>query len=87
MKTISIDRRAVLMGLAGVCLPLPRLQAMGKEVTESQPKRFCALYTANGMCLPNPRTRSMIGVGFPPRRDAILNSTSQRCPSARFVIN
>jgi hypothetical protein len=27
---------------------------MGKEVIESTPKRFCALYTANGMSLPKP---------------------------------
>ena len=26
---------------------------MGKEVTEATPRRFCALYTANGMSLPN----------------------------------
>ncbi|MCZ6766382.1 MAG: DUF1552 domain-containing protein, partial [bacterium] len=27
---------------------------MGKEVVENIPRRFCALYTANGMSLPNP---------------------------------
>ena len=28
---------------------------MGKEVTSQAPRRFCALYTANGMSLPNPK--------------------------------
>ena len=35
-------------------MALPVLEAMGKEVIESTPKRFCALYTANGMSLPKP---------------------------------
>ena len=47
-----LDRRAVLKGLAGTTLALPVLEAMGEEVTEKSPKRFCALYTANGMSLP-----------------------------------
>jgi hypothetical protein len=50
---VQLDRRAVLKGLAGVTLALPLLEAMGKEVTEQAPRRFCALYTANGMSLPN----------------------------------
>ena len=49
----KLDRRAVLQGLAGVTLALPLLEAMGKEVAEQTPRRFCALYTANGMSLPN----------------------------------
>lgn len=52
---IQLDRRAVLQGLAGVTLALPVLEAMGKEVTEKTPRRFCAMYTANGMSLPNPK--------------------------------
>ena len=28
---------------------------MGKEVAEKAPRRFCAMYTANGMSLPNPK--------------------------------
>jgi hypothetical protein len=48
-----LDRRTVLKGLAGVTLSLPVLEAMGKEVTSQAPRRFCALYTANGMSLPN----------------------------------
>ena len=49
----KLHRRAVLKGLAGVTLALPVLEAMGQEVAEQTPRRFCALYTANGMSLPN----------------------------------
>lgn len=48
----QFDRRAVLKGIAGATLALPILEAMGKEVAEKPPRRFCALYTANGMSLP-----------------------------------
>jgi hypothetical protein len=48
----KLDRRTVLKGLAGVSLSLPLLEAMGSEVTSNPPRRFCALYTANGMSLP-----------------------------------
>lgn len=51
-ETIKLDRRAVLKGLAGASLALPVLDAMGDEVAEQIPRRFCALYTANGMALP-----------------------------------
>jgi len=51
----KLDRRAVLKGLAGVTLGLPLLEAMGKEVAAREPRRFCAMYTANGMSLPNPK--------------------------------
>ena len=34
-------------------LALPVLEAMGKDVVEKTPRRFCALYTANGMSLPH----------------------------------
>jgi hypothetical protein len=47
-----IDRRAFLKGLGGVALALPVLDAMGAEVTGQVPRRFCAVYTANGMSLP-----------------------------------
>jgi len=49
---LRIDRRAFLKGLRGVALALPVLDAMGAEVTEQIPRRFCAIYTANGMSLP-----------------------------------
>ncbi|MCU0718821.1 MAG: hypothetical protein MUC83_03895 [Pirellula sp.] len=47
-----IHRRAVLRGIAGAALALPALEAMGEIVTAQPPRRFCALYTANGMSLP-----------------------------------
>src|SRR3954462_326556 len=51
-RSIQLDRRAFLKGLGGVMMALPVLDAMGAEVTEQTPRRFCALYTANGMSLP-----------------------------------
>lgn len=48
----KIDRRAFLKGSGGAALALPVLDAMGAEVTAQLPRRFCALYTANGMSLP-----------------------------------
>jgi hypothetical protein len=47
-----VDRRAFLVGAGGVSLALPVLDAMGAEVAGQIPRRFCALYTANGMSLP-----------------------------------
>jgi hypothetical protein len=48
----QLDRRAFLLGFGGASLALPVLDAMGAEVSEKIPRRFCALYTANGMSLP-----------------------------------
>lgn len=48
----QIDRRAFIRGVGGVALALPVLDAMGTGVTEEIPRRFCAIYTANGMSLP-----------------------------------
>lgn len=48
----QLDRRAFLRGLGGVALALPVLDAMGAEVADQIPRRFCAIYTANGMSLP-----------------------------------
>ncbi|WP_397568651.1 DUF1552 domain-containing protein [Schlesneria sp. T3-172] len=53
-SAVQLNRRAVLKGLAGVTLSLPLLEAMGKEAAQEIPRRFCAIYTANGMSLPNP---------------------------------
>lgn len=50
--SLRIDRRAFLHGVGGAALALPVLDAMGAEVTNEVPRRFCALYTANGMSLP-----------------------------------
>ena len=52
-QSLQLDRRAFLKGAAGATLALPVLEAMGKEVAEAKPRRFCALYTANGMSLPH----------------------------------
>ncbi len=52
MPALKLDRRAFLRGAGGAALALPVLDAMGAEVTAAPPKRFCALYTANGMSLP-----------------------------------
>lgn len=52
MPAPLVHRRAVLRGAAGATLALPVLEAMGKELSSQSPKRFCALYTANGMSLP-----------------------------------
>ena len=35
----QLDRRAVLKGMAGVALPLPLLEVMGKEAAEKTPRR------------------------------------------------
>jgi hypothetical protein len=40
-----------------MALALPVLDAMGAEVTDQAPRRFCALYTANGMSLPREENR------------------------------
>src|SRR5262245_48869391 len=48
----KLNRRAFLYGLGGTALALPVLDAMGAEATEKPSRRFCALYTANGMSLP-----------------------------------
>ena len=51
-RSLYMDRRAFLKGLGGAALALPVLDVMGAEVTNQIPRRFCALYTANGMSLP-----------------------------------
>lgn len=50
--SFKLDRRAFLKGTGGMALALPVLDAMGAEVTNETPRRFCAIYTANGMSLP-----------------------------------
>src|SRR3954449_10909040 len=51
-RSLQLDRRAFLKGIGGVALALPVLDVMGAEVTGQIPRRFCAIYTANGMSLP-----------------------------------
>ncbi|MBM4004304.1 MAG: DUF1552 domain-containing protein [Planctomycetes bacterium] len=48
----QLTRRSVLQGVAGATLVLPALEAMGLNPSQRSPRRFCALYTANGMSLP-----------------------------------
>ena len=55
--SIQIDRRAFLKGIGGAALALPGLDAMGAEVSTKLPRRFCAIYTANGMSLPQSEHR------------------------------
>jgi len=52
IQSMKIDRRAFLKGAGGIALALPVLDAMGAAVTDRPPRRFCAIYTANGMSLP-----------------------------------
>jgi hypothetical protein len=58
-SSARIDRRAFLRGVGGAALALPVLDVMGAEVTDQVPRRFCAIYTANGMSLP----KSEHGIG------------------------
>ena len=52
MRRFRLHRRAFLAGTGGMSLALPALDAMGASVTDEAPRRFCALYTANGMSMP-----------------------------------
>ncbi len=56
-RALKIDRRAFIRGMGGMALALPVLDAMGAEVTDQIPRRFCAMYTANGMSLPREENR------------------------------
>ena len=64
-SSIHLDRRAFLKGLSGVTLALPVLDAMGLDVADQIPRRFCALYTANGMSLPKEEHRISEWSWFP----------------------
>lgn len=59
----------MLKGAAGVTLSLPFLEAMGDEITYRSPKRFCAIYTANGMSLPKPNHEIDEWSWFPRKSD------------------
>ena len=54
-SSLQLNRRAVLKRLARVMLSLPLREAMGDEVAAKIPRRFCAMVTANGVSLPNPK--------------------------------
>ena len=57
MSTPSTRPPRLPRGLGGMTLALPVLDAMGAEVAEQIPRRFCAIYTANGMSLPTAGAR------------------------------
>src|SRR3954468_14483907 len=69
MSRFRLHRRAVLCGVGGMALALPALDAMGEEVANDVPRRFCAIYTANGMSLPRPEHGIPEWAWFP-RQDA-----------------
>lgn len=54
MPITTLNRRQFLHGSAGATLILPRLQLFANDAAPQRPRRFCAMYTANGMCLPDP---------------------------------
>ena len=68
--SLKLDRRAFLKGTGGALLALPVLDAMGAEVTNEIPKRFCAIYTANGMSLPKAEHNIPEWSWFPSGTDA-----------------
>ncbi|MBL8213598.1 MAG: DUF1552 domain-containing protein [Bryobacterales bacterium] len=70
MSSLRLDRRAFLRGIGGAALALPVLEAMGKEVTNHVPRRFCAMYTANGMSLPKTEHGIDEWSWFPTAKDA-----------------
>jgi len=74
-RSIRLDRRAFLKGV-GVALALPVLDAMGAEVTDQIPRRFCAISSGND---PNRRrffaTIRRVRTGMHPlRREGILSA-------------
>lgn len=79
-----LDRRAVLKGLAGTSLSLPLLEAMGSEVVERLPRRFCAIYTANGMSLPKAEHGIPEWSWFPQIRDGKFEFGKSTAPLSPF---
>ena len=67
--------------MGGMALALPVLDAMGAEVTGQIPRRFCAIYTANGMSLPKAE-HELDGVELVSRRrERTASSPSASRPS------
>jgi hypothetical protein len=82
---IKLDRRAFLKGIGGVTLALPVLDAMGQEVAEQVPRRFCAIYTANGMSLPREAHKIDEWSWFPrAERDGVFQFGKSTEPLAPF---
>ena len=80
-RSLQLDRRAFLKGMGGVALALPVLDAMGAEVTDQIPRRFCAIYTANGMSLPKTEHGIDEWSWFPDQRHGTASSCSASRPS------
>ncbi|MEE3219091.1 MAG: DUF1552 domain-containing protein, partial [Planctomycetota bacterium] len=68
-KNLQLDRRCVIKGIAGASLALPVLEAMGKDAVAKTPRRFCAIYTANGMSLPKSQHKIDQWSWFPTARE------------------
>lgn len=83
----TIDRRQFLRGVAGVSVILPRLELFADASANDSakiPRRFCAMYTANGMCLPDPANGIDEWGWFPKQigRDFVFGKSTQ--PLAPF---
>lgn len=83
-KSLRISRRMLLQGLAGVALPLPRLEIMGNEQPTPRPKRFCGIYTANGMCLPEAQNEIDDWSWFPAQTGRDFQFTQSTQPLSPF---
>ncbi|MFP6666231.1 MAG: DUF1552 domain-containing protein [Pirellulales bacterium] len=68
-KNLQLDRRCVIKGIAGASLALPVLEAMGEDAVAKTPRRFCAIYTANGMSLPKSQHKIDRWSWFPTARE------------------
>ncbi|MFM7036414.1 MAG: DUF1552 domain-containing protein [Planctomycetaceae bacterium] len=79
-----LHRRSVIRGLAGVSLALPALEAMGREIAEQVPRRFCAMYTANGMSLPSDDNKIPEWSWFPRTEGADFEFGQSTLPLAPF---
>ena len=77
-RNFKLDRRAFLKGTAGATLALPVLEAMGSEVLEVAPRRFCAIYTANGMSLPQAKHNIITVFDFRVRVDVMTTGLGRR---------
>ncbi len=80
----TFRRRTVLKGLAGLSLPLPALSIFASESNSIEPKRFCAIYTANGMCLPNPKNEIEDWSWFPTKTGAEFAFSKSTEPLSSF---
>ncbi|MEZ6045266.1 MAG: hypothetical protein R3C11_06725 [Planctomycetaceae bacterium] len=82
---LHLNRRSVLKGSLLDDLALPVLEAMGREVSQKIPRRFCALYTANGMSLPKAEHEIQDWHWFPQetgRSSSLVNQQSLWLPIA-----